>query len=91
MQQFKKSVFTPMKHLMTKDVHKAIMKRSRLINKFLTDRTENNRKNFKLQINFCKKLLRTTKKPYYSNLKIKQVTDNKTFLKTIIPLSKKDP
>ena len=41
--------------------------------------TENNQKNFKHQRNFCKKLLRTTKKSYYSNLDIKKVTDNKTF------------
>ena len=74
---------------MTKELHKAIMKRSRLRNKFLTDRTENNQKNFKLQRNFCKKLLRTTKKTYYSNLDIKKVTDNKTFWKTIIPLFSK--
>ena len=47
---------------MTKELHKAIMKRSRLRNKFLKDRTENNQKNFKHQRNFCKKLLRTTKK-----------------------------
>ena len=53
---------------MTRELHKAIMKRSRLRNRFLKDRTENNQKNFKHQRNFCKKLLRTTKKSYYSNL-----------------------
>ena len=31
---------------MTKELHKAIIKRSRLRNKFLKDRTENNQKNF---------------------------------------------
>ena len=46
---------------MNKQPHKAIMKRSRLRNEFLKDRTENNQKNFKRQRNFCKKLLRTTK------------------------------
>ena len=46
----------------TKELHKAILKRSRLRNKFLKDRTENNIKNFKLQRNFYKKWLRTTKK-----------------------------
>ena len=71
---------------MTKELHKAIMKRSRLRNKFLKGRTENNQKNFKLQRNFCRKLLRTTKKSYYSNLYINNVADNKTFWKTIIPL-----
>ena len=74
----------------TKELHKAIMKRSRLRNKFLKDRTENNQKNFKLQRNFCKKLLRTTKKLYYSNLDIKKITDNKTS-KTIIPFFTKRP
>ena len=74
---------------MTKELHKAIMKRSRLRNQFLKDRTENNQKNFKHQRNFCKKLLRTTKN--YSNLNIKKVTDNKTFRKTIIPLFTERP
>ena len=64
---------------MTKELHKAIMKRSRLRNKFLKNRTENNQKNFEHQRNFCKKLLRITKKSYYSNLDTKKVTDNKTF------------
>ena len=76
---------------MTKELHKAIMKRSRLKNKFLKDRTKNNQKNFKLQRNFCKKLLRTTKTLCYSNLDINKVTDNKTFWKTIIPFFTKRP
>ena len=76
---------------MTKELHKVIMKRSRLKNKFLKDRTKNNQKNFKLQRTFCKKLLRTTKKLYYSNLDINKVTDNKTFWKTIIPFFTKRP
>ena len=32
---------------MTKELHKAVMKRSRLRNKILKDKTENNQKNFK--------------------------------------------
>ena len=76
---------------MTKELHKAIMKRSRLGNKFLKNRTENNQKNSKHQRDFCKKFLRTTKKSCYSNLDIKKVTDNKTFWKTIIPLFTKRP
>ena len=57
----------------------------------MKDRTETNEKNFKLQGNFDKKLLITTKKSYYSNLDAKKVTDNKTFWKTIIPLFTKRP
>ena len=56
---------------MTKELRKAIMKRSRLRNTFIKDRTETNQKNFKLQRNFCKKLLRTTKMSLYSNMDIK--------------------
>ena len=56
---------------MTKEVHKAITKRSSIKNKLLKDRTETNQEKFKLQINSCKKLLRTTKISYYSNLDIK--------------------
>ena len=71
---------------MTKELHKPIMKRSRLRYKFLKNRTEKNQKNFERQRHFCKKLLRITKKSYYSNLDINKVTDNKSFWKTIIPL-----
>ena len=71
---------------MTKELHKAIMKKFRLRNKLLKYRTETNEKKFKPQIKFCKKLLRTTKKSYYSNLDIKmlQITI------TITPLVIKD-
>ena len=66
---------------MTKELHKAIMKRSRLRNKFLKDRTENKQKNFKHQINFCKKLLKTTKKLYYCNLDVKKLQITNPFEK----------
>ena len=67
---------------MTKDLHKAIMKRSKLRNKFLKSR----RKNHTSQRNLCKKLLKNTKRTYFNNLDIKKVTDNRTFWKTIVPL-----
>ena len=47
---------------MTKNLHKAIMKRSRLRNKFLSDRTEISRKEYKKQRNFCVNLLKRAKK-----------------------------
>ena len=47
---------------MTKELHKEIIKRSRVRNKFLKNSTGNNQKNFKHRRNFYKKLLRTTKK-----------------------------
>ena len=61
---------------MTKNLHKEIMKWSRLRNKYLKSKSLPNRKNYNIQGNLCKKLLRTTKKEYFSNLDTKKVTDN---------------
>ena len=71
---------------MTKELHEAIMKKFRLRKKLLKYRTETNEKKFKPQIKFCKKLLRTTKKSYYSNLDIKKLQ----ITITITPLVIKD-
>ena len=47
---------------MTKDLHKTIMKRSRHRNKFLSDRTEMSRDEYKKQQNFCVNFLKKTQK-----------------------------
>ena len=47
---------------MTKNLHKAIMKHSRLRNKFLSDTTEISRTEYKKQQNFCVNLLKRAKK-----------------------------
>ena len=66
------------------------MTRSRLRNRFLKNRSEENRKLFCKQRNKCVSLLRKTKKDYFENLNEKNITDNKRFWKTIKPfLSKK--
>ena len=72
---------------MTKDLHKAIMKRCRLRNKFLRDRTDISREEYKKQRNFCVSLLKKAKKDHFSNFDIKSVTDNKKFWQTVKPLS----
>ena len=59
---------------MTKELHKADMKRFKLTNKFLKSKIFSERKAYTLQSNFCKQLLRNIKK------NIKKVTDNHTFL-----------
>ena len=70
----------------TKDLHKAIMKRSKLRNMFLKSRNLSDRKNYTSQRNLCKKLLKSTKRTYFNNLDISKVTDNRTFWKTVLPL-----
>ena len=53
---------------MTKGLHKAIMKRFRLRNKFLRDRTEMPQLEYKKQINFCANLLKNPKKTIFQIL-----------------------
>ena len=71
---------------MTKQLSKETMKRSRLRNNFLRNRTEENKILYNRQRNYCVSLLRKSKKGYYENLNIKNVTDNKLFWKSVKPL-----
>ena len=62
------------------------MKRSELQTKFFKNKTKESMVKYKKQRNFCSRLNRREKKKYYSNLDIKNVTDNRLFWKTIKPL-----
>ena len=59
---------------------------SRLRNKFLRCRSDENKKAYNEQRNRCVKLVRSAKKTYYSNLSITDVNDNKKFWKIVKPL-----
>ena len=75
-----------------KELSKAIMTRTRLRNRFLKNRSDENRRKYSKQRNYCVSLLRKTKRNYYSNLNEKKITDNKKFWKTVTPfLSDKVP
>ena len=69
----------------TKDLSKAIMKRSRLRNNFLKNRTGENKTLYTKQRNYCISLLKKSKKKYFANLNEKDIIDNKLFWKTIKP------
>ena len=71
---------------LTKEINKEIMTRSRLRNKFLRCRSDENKKAYNEQRNRCVKLVRSAKKAYYNNLCIKDVNDNKKFWKIGKPL-----
>ena len=60
-------------------------KRTKLRNKFLKERTNKSKKRYISQRNFCVSLLKKTKKDYYNSLNEKDVSDNKTFWKTVKP------
>ena len=65
----------------TKDHSKAIMKRSKLRNSYLKNKTDANRMLYMKQRNYCISLLRKIKTNYYANLDEKKVSDNKHFWK----------
>ena len=69
----------------TKRLSKEIMTRSRLRNKYLRNRNEDNRALYVKQRNYCVSLLRKSKKKYYENLDERNLMDNKLFWKTIKP------
>ena len=70
---------------MTKYLDKAIMKPSRLMNRFLRNRTDISREEYKKQRNLCVSHLKKAKKDHFANLDIKSVTDNKKFCQTVKP------
>ena len=68
---------------LTKEINKEVMTRSRLRNKFLRCRSDENKKGYNEQRNRCVKLVRSAKKAYYSNLSIKDINGNKKFWKIV--------
>ena len=75
---------------MNKSSSKAIILRQTLRNKFLKNRSNENKTNYVKKRNHCVSLLRKTKREYYSNLDEKNIYDNNTFWKIVKPmLSKK--
>ena len=61
------------------------MKRSRLGDPFVKNRSEDNRVNYIKQHSYCVRFLRKIKKQYYAYLNEKDVADKKQFWKTLQP------
>ena len=70
---------------MNREILRAIMKRTRLRNKFIKAKTAENKFAYNKQRNYCVSLLRKSKKSYFENLDEKKITDSKTFWKTVKP------
>ena len=71
---------------LTKEINKEIMTRSRLRNKFLRCRSDENKEAYNEQRNRCIKQVISAKKAHHSNLSIKDVNDNKKIWKIVKPL-----
>ena len=67
-------------------IKKSFMKRSRLGNIYLKNLSDNNKREYNKQKNYCVSLLRKTKTNYYANLNEKDITDNQQFWRTVKPL-----
>ena len=70
---------------MNKTLRKAIMTRSMLKRRYNLDRTTINFEKYKKQLNIYVNLLRKSKKQYFNNADVKNLTDNKKFWKIIKP------
>ena len=64
---------------MNKSLHKAVMTRSRLRNKFLKNSSNANKINYTKYRNYCTGLFKKEKKAFYNNIDTKSITDNRTF------------
>ena len=62
------------------------MHRTRIYNKYLRNKTDKSKRKYTKQRNYCVSLLRKSKREYYSNLDVKNITDNKTFWETVKPV-----
>ena len=82
----KKYVRANEKPFMNKTLRKKVMNRSRMRNRYLRNRTEENRIAYKKERNSSVKLFRKEKKQYFNNLKTNEIIDNKKFWKTVGPL-----
>ena len=70
---------------MNKELFKAIINRTRLWNVYLRKRSDENRKKYSKQPNYCVSLLRRTKRKHWSSLDLKSITGNKNFWRTVTP------
>ena len=72
--------------LINKTIKKAFTKRSLLRNIYFKNGSDNNKREYNKQRNYCVSLLRKTKTNFYANLNDKDLTDNKQFWRTVKPL-----
>ena len=64
---------------MNKNVQKAIVVPTQLLNKFRKENSFINELVYKGQLNFCTTLIKKTKRNFYNNLDVNKITYNKSF------------
>merc|ERR1711989_12756 len=71
---------------MNRTLSKAFMTRARLRNRYYRNPSEENKRAYTKQKNFCTNLLIREKKKHYSDLDVKVLEDNRKFWRTVKPL-----
>ena len=84
-----KRLYEQTTNFVTKNLRKAIMKKSKRRNKYLRERTSESKSLYNIQRNLNVSILRKNKRDYFGNLNNKIVTGNRKFWKTISPLLSK--
>ena len=79
----KRYVRTNQASFINSKIHKKVRRRTRFRNKFLDSKTDADRIAYNKQRHYYVSLIRKEKKAYYSNLNIRDVTDNKTFWRKV--------
>ena len=69
----------------TKEFRKEVMIRSKLKNRYYKNRTEENKRLYNRQKNYCVSLLKRIKRAYFENLDDKQISDSRKFWKIVSP------
>ena len=72
--------------LMTKEIRKVTIIRSKLKNKSLKDKNEQSRHDYRKQCNLFAALVRRAKQQYFSSLDLRLIADNKKFWKRGKPI-----
>ena len=70
-------------NFVTKNLRKAIMKRSKRRNKYLREGTNEAKSLYNKQRNLCVSIFRKNKRAYFGNLNNQIITDNRKFWKNI--------
>ena len=73
-------------NFITRKLSKAVMKRSKLRNRIMKEKSEASRKAYNIQRNYCANLLKKSKREYFANVKINNIADKKKFWQTVKPL-----
>jgi len=81
MLHIKKTVRANHKPYMTKQLRKAIMRRSYLEHQFYKHKTTYLQHAYKKQKNYCNRLYKRERRKFYSNINLNDITDNKKFWK----------